>query len=110
MNNILKINVTSLSDLAKIYVRQFKFGGVFVGGKFDFGLGDEVFLIISLPENSEPCAVGGRVCWIAPASAVGYPEGIGVQFNNDKAGTDAKSRLEIILGGLLQKATGNFTF
>lgn len=110
MNNIIKINIATVSDLAKIYIKQFKFGGVFVAGKFDFKLGDEAFLIISLPENSEPCAVGGKICWIAPPSAVGYPEGIGIQFNSDKAGTDAKSRLEIILGGMLQKQNSSFTF
>lgn len=110
MNNILKLNIANKQELAKMYVQQFKFGGLFVGGEVAYKLGDEVFLIINLPEASETLAVSGRVNWIAPASSVGYTPGIGVHFNNDKAGQDAKSKIEIMLGGLLQNRATSFTF
>lgn len=41
---------------------------------------------------------------------MGYPAGIGVQFSNDKAGSDAKAKIEIMLGGLLQQQQANYTF
>jgi type IV pilus assembly protein PilZ len=110
MSSIVKLNITSRTELAKLYIQQFKYGGVFVAGKLDYSLGEDVFLLINLPESSDSIAVGGKVCWLSPASAVGYPEGMGVQFKNDKAGSDAKSRLEITLGGALQHQGSSYTF
>ncbi len=102
MSNIVKIAFKTKNELAKAYVRQFKNGGIFVSGSFNHVLGDEFFLIIELPESNEPIAVSGKVNWISPVSAVGYPPGVGVHFNSDKTGQEARSRIEILLGGLLQ--------
>jgi type IV pilus assembly protein PilZ len=110
MSNIIKVNIQSRQDLLKMYIQQFKFGGVFVGGNYSYQLGEEVFLIITLPEGGENIAVTGKVNWISPNSAVGYPPGIGVHFNQDKAGSDARSKIEIMLGGSLQNQANSYTF
>ncbi len=110
MSNILKLVIPSKLELARSYIGQFKFGGVFVRGSGEYELGDEVFLLITLPETNENIAVTGKVSWLSPVSAVGYPSGVGVQFSNDKVGSDAKSKIEIMLGGLLQHQQANYTF
>lgn len=110
MNNIIKVNVPSKQDLLKMYIQQFKFGGIFVGGNYSYQLGEEVFLIITLPESGDNIAVSGKVNWVSPSSTVGYPAGIGVHFNQDRAGSDAKSKIEIMLGGSLQNQVNSYTF
>ena len=110
MDSIIKIHMASRTELAKNYIQQFKAGGMFVAGKFDYKLGDGIFMVISLPESNETIAVNGKVCWISPSAAVGYHQGIGIQFNNDKAGAEAKSRLEIMLGGAIQHQGVSYTF
>lgn len=108
--NIVKIPITSKQELVKSYIQQFKNGGLFIKGNFNYDLGAEVFLIITLPETNENVAVNATVNWLSPETAVGYPVGIGVQFNNDKAGIEARSKIEIMLGGLLQNQQLSYTF
>lgn len=110
MSNILKVAIPNKLELAKSYIRQFKYGGVFVRSTGTHELGDEVFLLITLPETNESIAVTGKVSWLSPVSTVGYPAGVGVQFSNDKVGSDAKSKIEIMLGGLLQHQQVSYTF
>lgn len=108
--NIIKLAIPNKQELLKSYVKQFKTGGIFVKGNFEYNVGDQVFLLITLQETGESIAVNGVVCWQSPKSAVGYPSGVGIQFNADKAGADAKAKLEIILGGALQNPHGCYTF
>ncbi len=110
MNNILKLNISTKQELLKMYIQQFKYGGLFISGESSHKLGDELFLILNLPDNMEPLAVKGIVNWVSPAAAVGYPTGIGVQFHHDKAGVDVKSKIELMLGGLLQNQVNGYTF
>lgn len=110
MSNIFKLVIPSKIELAKFYIQQFKYGGIFLHGSSGYELGDGVFLLITLPETNENIAVTGKVCWLSPVSTVGYPAGIEVQFSNDKAGSDAKAKIEIMLGGLLQQQQANYTF
>lgn len=110
MNNIIKLVITDKQDLAKAYIPFFKNGGLFVKGKTNFNLGDEIFLIVSLEETGEQLAVNGRIGWLSPPSSVTYPSGIGIHFNQEKAGLDAKSRIEILLGSLLKNLVNRYTF
>ncbi len=108
--NIIKVPIPSKQDLIKMYIQQFKNGGLFVKGRFDYDLGADVFLLITLPETNESIAVNASVNWISPETAVGYPAGIGVQFTGDKTGLEARSKIEIMLGGLLQNQQVSYTF
>jgi type IV pilus assembly protein PilZ len=108
--NIIKLTVASKAELAKVYIKQFKFGGVFVVGNVNYQLGDELFLLINLPDDNGSLALNVKVAWLSPTSAVSYPAGIGLSFTNDKAGFEAKAKIEVMLGGLLQHNNTTFTF
>lgn len=110
MSNILKLVIPNKLELAKSYIKQFRHGGIFVRGSSAYELGDEVFLLITLSETNENIAVNGNVSWLSPISTVGYPAGVGIQFGNDKVGIDAKTKIEIMLGGLLQNQQASYTF
>lgn len=104
MSNIIRVTFNNKNELTKAYIKHFKYGGIFIAGNLNYTYGEEIFLIVGLPEGSEPIAVSGKIDWLSPASAVGYPPGIGVHFNFERAGQDAKSKIEIMLGGLLQNS------
>jgi type IV pilus assembly protein PilZ len=78
-----------------------KGGGLFVPTNKRYNLGDEVFLLMTLPEETERVATTGRVVWITPIAAQGNrPAGIGVQFTESADGDNARTKIETLLAGL----------
>lgn len=75
-------------------------GGIFIPCHRDCDLGDEVFLLLSLPDDEHRYPVAGRIAWITPP---GTPriEGIGVHFPGDETGVRLRRRIEDILGTML---------
>ena len=47
-----------------------------------YGLGDEVFLLLSLPDDKDRLPVAGKVVWITPPGSGNRAAGIGVQFSD----------------------------
>ena len=72
------------------------------GHTLRYFLGDEVFLLVTLPESSERLPVAGKVIWITPTGAQGNrTAGIGVQFTDSAEGETVKGRIETLLAGTL---------
>ena len=68
-----------------------KHGGIFVPTGKRYFLGDEVFLLLTLPESNERLPVAGKVIWITPTGAQGNrTAGIGVQFTDSSEGETVK--------------------
>lgn len=64
-------------------------------------LGDEVFVLLTLPDSSERLPVAGKVIWTTPAGAQGNrPAGIGVQFPDGPEGEAVRNKIETLLAGL----------
>ncbi|MCC8742801.1 PilZ domain-containing protein [Xanthomonas euvesicatoria] len=64
-------------------------------------LGDEVFLLLTLPDSSERLPVAGKVIWTTPAGAQGNrAAGIGVQFPDGPEGEAVRNKIETLLAGL----------
>lgn len=108
--NIVKLNIANRHELLKCYIKQFKLGGLFVKGKYDYQLGDKVFLLVTLMETNESLAINGVVGWVSTNLTAGYPEGVGCQFDNDKSGIAAKNKIEMLLGSALNKDYNSYTF
>jgi type IV pilus assembly protein PilZ len=82
-------------------------GGLFIPTVKEFGIGHELFLVLSLPEEVEKIPVSCRVVWITPLEAQGNSTpGIGVQFKDDGI---ARTKIETILAGLLKSDKPNYT-
>ena len=65
-------------------------------------LGDEVFILLTLMEETEKMPVVGQVAWINPKDAQGhFVPGIGVRFT-DKDGEAVRNKIESYLGGALK--------
>ena len=74
-------------------------GGLFVPTTRDYKLGEDIYLLLSLPDDPQRYPVAGKVAWITPANASGgRTQGVGVRFPADEKTRALKLRIEEILG------------
>lgn len=100
--SILSLVLSDKNALYSAYMPWLKHGGIFVPTPRRYGLGDEVFLLLTLPESSEKLPVAGKVVWVTPAGAQGArAAGIGVQFPEGKEGEAVRRQVENLLAGML---------
>ncbi len=106
---ILSLALKDKNALYNAFLSFVKGGGIFVPTPKRYNLGDEVFVLMTLPESSERLPVAGKVVWITPAGAQGNrPAGIGVQFADSSEGELARGKVEALLAGITNsdKPTG----
>ena len=93
------------------YMPALQHGGLFVAMAREHRLGDEVYLLVGLPDESARHPVVGRVAWITPHHASGgRPAGIGVAFPGDEKSQALRSRLEALLGTAVSASRATHTF
>jgi type IV pilus assembly protein PilZ len=99
-NGILSLTIKDKAVLYAAYMPFLQHGGLFIPTNKPYKIGDEVFMLLNLMEESEKIPVAGRVVWVTPKRAQGNrAAGIGVQFNGQD-GTAAK-KIETYLAGSL---------
>jgi len=80
-------------------------GGLFVPTTRDYKLGEDIYLLLSLPDDPQRYPVAGKVAWITPANASGgRTQGVGVRFPADEKTRALKLRIEEILGTAVASA------
>lgn len=100
---ILSLTIKDKGALYAAYMPFVKNGGLFIPTNKDYKLGDEVFMLLKLMEESEKLPIVGKVIWITPKGAQGNRvAGIGVQFAADRDGENARKKIETYLGGALK--------
>lgn len=101
---ILSLSIKDKAALFGAYMPFVRGGGLFVPTSKAYNLGDEVFLLLSLMEDTERLPIPGKVVWITPTGAQGNRlAGIGVQFSESPDGETARTRIESILAGILMQ-------
>lgn len=99
---ILSLTIKDKAVLYAAYMPFIKNGGLFIPTSKAYELGDEVFMLLSLMEETEKLPVSGKVVWLTPKGAQGNrAAGIGVQFCDDD-GVKARNKIETFLAGALQ--------
>ena len=97
---ILSLTIKDKAVLYAAYMPFLQNGGLFVPTSKEYSIGDDIFILLTLMEESEKIPIAGRVVWITPAGAQGNRQaGIGVQFSAQDAAANAK--IENHLGGAL---------
>ena len=105
---ILSLAIKDKAALYNAYMPFVRGGGLFVPTAKRYGLGDEVFILLTLMDDKDRLPVPGKVMWITPAGAQGNrTAGIGVQFNDSSDGETARTKIESILAGILRFRTAN---
>lgn len=99
---ILSLAVKDKAQLYSAYMPFIRNGAIFVPTPKRYFLGDEVFLLLTLPDSSDRLPIAGKVVWVTPVGAQGNRSaGIGVQFPDTPEGEAVKNRIETLLAGSL---------
>jgi len=99
---ILSLTIKDKSALYAAYMPFVKNGGLFIPTNKSYEIGDEVFMLLTLMEETEKLPVAGKIVWITPKGAQGNrAAGVGVQFS-DQDGGAARNKIETYLAGALQ--------
>ena len=99
---ILSLTIKDKSALYAAYMPFVKNGGLFIPTPKGYKVGDEVFMLLTLMEESEKIPIAGKIVWITPLGAQGSrASGIGVQFSDQDKGI-ARNKIETYLAGALK--------
>jgi type IV pilus assembly protein PilZ len=103
--SVIQLVFREKGALYAAYIPLFAEGGLFVPTTRDYRLGDDIYLLLSLPDDPQRYPVAGKVGWITPANASGgRTQGVGVRFPTDEKTRLLKMRIEEILGTSIQSA------
>lgn len=98
---ILSLTIKDKGALYAAYMPFVKNGGLFIPTSKPYKLGDEVFMLLTLMEESEKIPVAGKIVWVTPPGAQGNKAaGIGVQFSEQDNG-QTRNKIEGYLAGAL---------
>lgn len=99
---ILSLTIKDKNALYTAYMSFVKNGGLFIPTKKQYKLGDEVFMLLSLMDETERLPAVGTIVWITPVGAEGNrAAGIGVQFSDQDGGV-VRNKIETYLAAILK--------
>ena len=97
--SVIQLVFREKSALYAAYIPSFTEGGLFVPTTRDYKLGEDIYLLLSLPDDPQRYPVAGKVGWITPANASGgRTQGVGVRFPTDEKSRALRARIEESLG------------
>ncbi|MEY2617426.1 MAG: hypothetical protein RL522_428 [Pseudomonadota bacterium] len=100
--SVIQLAIKEKAALYAAYIPLFDEGGIFIPTTRAYRLADEVYVLMSLPDDLQRYPVVGQVAWITPAGASGSrTQGVGVRFPADEKSRQLKLRIEQILGSHL---------
>jgi type IV pilus assembly protein PilZ len=97
--SVIQLVFREKGALYAAFIPLFSEGGLFVPTHRAYQLGDDIYLLLSLPDDPQRYPVAGKVAWITPANASGgRTQGVGVRFPVDDKSRQLKLKIEQILG------------
>ena len=103
--SVIQLVFREKGALYAAYIPLFSEGGLFVPTNRDYRLGDDIYLLLSLPEDAQRYPVAGKVGWVTPPNASGgRTQGVGVRFPTDEKTRLLKNRIEELLGTSIASA------
>lgn len=100
---MLSLAIKERSALYAAYMPFLKRGGLFIPTNRPYQMGDQVYMLISLMEDTTKMPISGKVVWITPAGAQGNrQQGIGVQFDDNETSAGVRGKIEGVLGNAMK--------
>lgn len=97
--SVIQLVFREKGALYAAYIPLFTDGGLFVPTTRDYRLGEDIYLLLALPDDNQRYPVAGKVAWLTPANASGgRTQGVGVRFPADEKSRLIKLKIEEILG------------
>jgi type IV pilus assembly protein PilZ len=103
--SVIQLVFREKGALYAAYIPALTDGGLFVPTTREYRLGEDIYLLLSLPDDPQRFPVAGKVAWITPPNASGgRTQGVGVRFPNDEKSRQLKIRIEEVLGTSISSA------
>jgi len=100
--SVIQLSIKEKAALYAAYIPMFQEGGIFIPTTREYVLGDDIYVLLSLPEDAQRYPVAGKVGWVTPPKAAGgRTQGVGIMFPRDEKSRMLKLRIEEILGAHL---------
>ena len=100
--SVIQLSIKEKAALYAAYIPLFSEGGIFIPSSRDYRLGDDVYVLLSLPDDPQRYPVAGKVAWVTPTKAQGgRTQGVGIRFPSDEKSRHLKLKIEEILGSAL---------
>ena len=97
--SVIQLVFREKGALYAAYIPLLTDGGLFVPTQKPYRLGEDIYLLLSLPDDPQRYPVAGKVAWITPANASGgRTQGVGVSFPGDEKTRLIKLKIEELLG------------
>ncbi|MBN8490114.1 MAG: PilZ domain-containing protein [Burkholderiales bacterium] len=97
--SVIQLVFREKGALYAAYIPLLTDGGLFVPTAREYKLGEDLYLLLSLPDDPQRYPVAGKVAWITPSNASGgRTQGVGVRFPADEKTRALKQKIEEILG------------
>jgi len=102
---VIQLVFREKSALYAAYMPVFSDGGLFVPTTREYKLGEDIYLLLSLPDDPQRYPVAGKVGWITPANASGgRTQGVGVRLPTDEKTRALRLKIEEVLGTSISSA------
>ena len=103
--SVIQLVFREKGALYAAYIPLLADGGLFVPTAREYRLGEDIYLLLSLPDDPQRYPVAGKVAWITPANASGgRTQGVGVKFPPDEKTRLVKMKIEEILGTMISSS------
>jgi len=103
--SVMQLVFREKSALYAAYIPILTHGGIFVPTTRNYKIGDDIYLLLTLPDDPQRYPVAGKVAWITPANASGgRTQGVGVGFPKDDKTHHLKLKIEEVLAAQLLSA------
>ena len=108
--SVMQLVFREKGALFAAFIPMFIEGGLFVPTGRPYQLGEDLYLLLSLPDDPQRYPVAGKVAWITPPNASGgRTQGVGVRFPGDEKSRLLKHRIEEILGTQISSSMPTLT-
>lgn len=100
--SVIQLAIKEKAALYAAYIPLFKEGGVFIPTAREYQLGAAIYVLLTLPEDTQRYPIAGKVAWVTPGRAAGNrTQGVGIRFPDDEKSRLLKLKIETILGAHL---------
>lgn len=108
MGGLLQVNITDRATLQASYMPFIQGGGLFVPSMQDVKMGEDLFVLATLPNQSQKIPLTGKVIWLSPKQVGNKPKGFAIQLSGEK-GLYYKIEAEKLLAGSMTSEHPSFT-
>lgn len=108
MGGLLQANICDRASLQASYMPFIQGGALFIPSKQNVEMGEEVFVLATIPNQTQKIPLTGKVVWISFKQSGMKPQGFAIQLTGEK-GSYYRMEAEKFLAGSMLSDLPSFT-